>query len=79
MWGGFVSSLLCPAELMFPMISGWVIFVPALTGKESVLLGQGCDYPVAVAVTGMERFPGHMQNLPQMQCESLCSVTLHQN
>lgn len=40
----FVSSLLCTAELMFQIISGWVIFVPTLTGKKSVLLGQGCDY-----------------------------------
>lgn len=74
----FVSSLLCTAELMFHIISGWVIFVLTLTGKKSVLLGQGYDYPVAVAVSGMEGFLGHIQNLTQMQCESLCSVTLHQ-
>lgn len=55
-----------------------MISVPTLTGKKSVLLGQGCDCPVAVAVTGVEGFLGHVQNLTQMQCESLCSVTLHQ-
>lgn len=71
-----ILSLACSVLLSwcFPMISGWVVFVPTLTGKKSVLLGQGCDYPVAVAVTGMESFLGHMQNLTQMQCVRVYAV-----